>query len=69
MRVEIMIKLMLRVRSFPILAVPWCLSIERVPKLTIVVRALKNTARAVLVPSIPLSDKGAKRKRCKIWIL
>ena len=35
----------------PMLAVPACVAFAKLPKLTMVVNALKNTARAVLVCS------------------
>ncbi len=49
MRVEIINDVMQIVRSFPMLAMPLWEENERVLKLRIVVKALKNKARAVLV--------------------
>ena len=53
------------VRSFPILAMPWWGEKESALKLKIVVKVLKNSARAVLVSSIFPFTGGSLRKR---WI-
>ncbi len=51
------------VRSFPMLAIPRCEEKERVLKLKIVVKALKNKARAVLVFSMFPFGGGSFLKR------
>ena len=50
----------------PMLAVPACVEVAKFPKLTMVVNALKNTARAVLVCSkLPCAGR-AVLYRCRI---
>ena len=54
-RVDMIMKLMQMVSSLPILAVPaWCIK-DSIPKLIMVVKALNNTARDVLVSRIWVS--------------
>ena len=62
-RVVTIRELMQMVRSFPMLAIPRWEEKERVLKLKIVVKALKNKARAVLVLSIFPSVGGSFLKR------
>lgn len=58
------VKKMHRVSNFPMLAVPLCDKKERLPKLTMVVSALNNTARDVLVANSPWLSLTSVRKRC-----
>jgi uncharacterized protein YfdQ (DUF2303 family) len=63
MSVVIIREPMQRVRSFPMLAMPWWGEKERALKLRMVVKVLKNRALAVLVWSMLPPEGGSFLKR------